>query len=80
MPEPSNVEVVENCQVDWHKDTGILYVHNKATGWTIVRISQLPICPNHTMLANSSIDVLGARAIMPSGRNSMIVEMPPKEG
>jgi hypothetical protein len=34
--------IVEDCQIEWDRKRGVLYVHNKATGSTAVRISGLP--------------------------------------
>ncbi len=60
----ANVEVVENYQVEWHKERGVLYVHNKDTGATILRISRLP--KSTAKLAEGQIDVpVGHTVIMP---------------
>ena len=37
----ANVEVLENCQLEWNKDRQVLYVHNKDTGATVLRICNL---------------------------------------
>jgi len=50
------IEIVENCQVEWDQERGVLYVHNKDTGATIVRISKLP-CVLGAKLSNGQIDV-----------------------
>lgn len=35
-------EVLENCQLEWDKRRGVLYVHNKETGTTVLRVCSLP--------------------------------------
>ena len=32
-------EFVEDCQLEWQKERGVIYVHNKKTGQTVLRIS-----------------------------------------
>lgn len=39
------IELIENCQVEWDRGRGVLYVHNKDTGGSVVRICGLPV-PN----------------------------------
>jgi len=36
-----NNEIIENCQLEWQKDRGVLYIHNRKTGGTVLRISGL---------------------------------------
>lgn len=50
-------EQIQNCQVEWDKRRGVLYVHNKDTGATVVRISGLPACRDSVTLAKGMIDV-----------------------
>lgn len=35
-------ELIPDCQVEWDKARGVLYVHNTRTGATIIRIGGLP--------------------------------------
>lgn len=52
------MQVIKNCEVEWDEVRGVLYVHNKATGCTILRVSNLPkdrYVPN--LAVNGSIDV-----------------------
>lgn len=35
-------ELLENCILEWDKNRGVLYVHNKDTGATVLRICRLP--------------------------------------
>ena len=35
--------VVENCQLEYDEQRGVLYVHNKDTGTSVLRICRLPI-------------------------------------
>lgn len=57
-------EIIENCQVEWHKERGVLYVHNKDTGATILRICRLP--KSTGTLADGQIDVtVGYAVTMP---------------
>lgn len=35
-------KIIENCMVEWNVEQGVLYVHNKDTGATVVRISNIP--------------------------------------
>lgn len=34
--------VVENCQLEWDEARGVLYVHNKANGTSVLRVQGLP--------------------------------------
>lgn len=34
-------ETIENCQLEWDKARGVLYVHNKDTGSTVLRVCGL---------------------------------------
>lgn len=47
------MDVVENCQLEWDHDRGVLYVHNKATGCTVLRICGLP----KTVLKDSGLEI-----------------------
>jgi hypothetical protein len=49
-------EFVENCQVEWHKSRGTLYVHNDQ-GRTILRIQELPGVRPSATLENVTVDV-----------------------
>lgn len=35
------IEVIEDCQIEWDKNRGVLYVHNRETGMTVIRICGL---------------------------------------
>lgn len=37
----NDTEVLENCQIEWDEERGVLYVHNKDTGGTVLRICGL---------------------------------------
>lgn len=52
-------EVIENCILEWDKYRGVLYVHNKDTGATILRICRLRIGPKLGKLAKGQIDLTG---------------------
>lgn len=34
-------EILENCQLEWDRERGVLYVHNKDTGASVLRICGL---------------------------------------
>lgn len=51
-------EVLENCQLEWDKRRGVLYVHNKDTGATVLRISRLPQT-KALLLPMGQIDITG---------------------
>lgn len=60
--DESKVEVVENCQVEWDKARGVLYVHDKDTGATVIRICRLQRADAAHVLGslhNGQIDVTG---------------------
>jgi hypothetical protein len=40
VPDGRNIQVVENCQIEWDKDRGVLYVHDP-NGGTALRICGL---------------------------------------
>lgn len=56
MIEP-NIEIVESCQLEWDRHRGVLYVHNKDTGHTILRISNLPSQSNKCSIGMGCMDV-----------------------
>ncbi len=56
-----NIQVVENCQVEWDKRRGVVYVHNRDTGATVVRISGLPPSRESANLTDGQIDVRAAK-------------------
>ena len=37
----NNIEVLPECYVEWDRDRGVLYVHNRHTGTTVVRVCGL---------------------------------------
>lgn len=50
-------QVIENCQLEWQVQRGVLYVHNKDTGATVLRISGL-LHPNRNgQLKDGCIDI-----------------------
>lgn len=34
-------EILDNCQVEWDRIRGVLYVHNNETGCTVLRVCGL---------------------------------------
>ncbi len=44
-------EIIEDCQLEWDKRRGVLYVHNRGTGGTVLRICGLDKS-THGSLAN----------------------------
>ena len=55
-------EVLENCQVEWDKGRGVLYVHNKDTGAIVLRLRNLPGCSERCSLINGMMDVRATSA------------------
>lgn len=50
--------IVENCQLEWQYLRGVLYIHNKDTGTTVLRIQGLPVPTRATPnLSEGMIDV-----------------------
>lgn len=47
----NRIETISNCQLEWHKERGVLYVHNRDTGMTVFRICNLkpPLFPKHSL-------------------------------
>lgn len=35
------MELLENCQLEWNKERGVLYIHNKENGMTVLRMCGL---------------------------------------
>lgn len=70
MEDENNIEVLENCQVEWDKRRGVLYVHNKETGSSVIRICQLPPCKEGVTLRiyGQLIDIVASPAfvVMPN--------------
>jgi len=48
------LEIFEDCILEWHKERGVLYVHNKSTGTTLLRICGLE---NKSSLFKGMIDI-----------------------
>lgn len=68
-PEPpltGPIEEIPSCEVVWYKSAGTLYVHNNATGATIVRIQGLPPAQEGASLSRGQMDV---RVSGPVGMN-----------
>jgi len=51
-------EIIENCQLQWDKRRGVLYVHNRDTGATVLRISRLPESKDK-LTTGQMIDITG---------------------
>lgn len=54
--------VLENCQLEWNREQGILYVHNKETGATVLRIYGLPIARKHVELTPGKMIDISVRS------------------
>ena len=53
-------EVIKDCQLEWDRERGVLYVHDKVTGHTVLRICGMPKLPTTwygSLLDGGSIDV-----------------------
>lgn len=49
---------LNNCQLEWNQKTGVLYVHNKETGCTVLRIQGLPLAKETAqLLPGQTIDL-----------------------
>lgn len=48
------IETIDNCQVEWDKERGVLYVHS-SQGITIIRICGMP--KSSMVLSTGSIDI-----------------------
>jgi hypothetical protein len=59
------IQIIENCQVEWDKEHGVLYVHNKDTGTTIVRVQNLLRARDSANLVGNMIDVLAEKSSVP---------------
>lgn len=60
--EPVYHEILENCQLEWDKRRGVLYIHNKETGATVIRINGIP--PTTMMLTPGNLlDITSGREI-----------------
>ena len=74
------IELVENCQLEWDKQRGVLYVHNKDTGATVLRICGLPKARNRGSAArwpDRDINVrAGSAAVYPGQAREPIVRLP----
>lgn len=55
------IEVIEDCQLEWDKTRGVIYVHNRATGATVLRIGGLE--PSNRILTDGMIDVLHPKKV-----------------
>lgn len=72
------MEIIENCQVEWDQVRGVLYVNNKATGATIVRVNGLPTTVTtfrSDLLATEFMDITIAKASMPTVTHFEIKEI-----
>ena len=52
-----DIQIIENCQVEWHKRRGVLYVHNQNNGLTIIRICRLAPADSFVDLSENLLDV-----------------------
>lgn len=50
---------LDNCELQWDRARGVLYVHNKENGCTVLRIQGLPVptLETATLAAGKMIDV-----------------------
>lgn len=55
----NDYEIIQNCQLEWDKRRGVIYVHNKDTGHTLLRICKLPTNPRWGTLTEGQIDITG---------------------
>jgi hypothetical protein len=54
------MQVIENCQLEWDNIRGVLYVHNKDTGATVLRICRLESRDDkRSQLKDGQIDLTG---------------------
>lgn len=51
------IDFFPNCQLEWDKKRGVLYVHNKDTGATILRVCRIPACNLTVTLSDGQIDI-----------------------
>lgn len=67
MEGDASTEILENCQLEWDKRRGVLYVHNKDTGLTVLRICRLPVSRDYVSLAvpGQIIDVQAGPSSVP---------------
>jgi len=53
------MQVIENCTLEWDEKRGVLYVHNKETGATVLRICRLRTDLPFVKLSEGQIDLTG---------------------
>lgn len=52
-------ELLKNCQLEWDKSRGVLYVHDRDTGATVLRLCRLSKEPGLGDLKEGQIDITG---------------------
>jgi hypothetical protein len=50
------IETIDNCQIEWDKDRGVLYVHS-IHGHTLIRICGLDISESTGCIASGLLDI-----------------------
>ena len=68
-------QVIENCQLEWQVNRGVLYVHNKDTGATVLRISGLDTKKDVGALNQGMIDI-SLRDFTNLGKRISVVSYP----
>lgn len=58
------IQVIEDCQLEWDKHRGVLYVHNAQTGLTVLRVCGLPETQNSAELGMIDVTVKAAKAVI----------------
>jgi hypothetical protein len=53
------MQTINDCQLEWDNARGVLYVHNKATGRTVLRICRLEKKDILHHLEDGMIDITG---------------------
>lgn len=61
-------EILENCQIEWHKGRGVLYVHNKDTSATVLRICGLSRDIRIGKLKEGMIDIIRPERVQYPGK------------
>lgn len=56
------IQIVLDCQLEWDQERGVLYVHDKTLGHTILRICGLAKT-NCSLLRNGMIDIINPKSV-----------------
>ena len=51
------MQILLDCQLEWDQERGVLYVHDKTIGKTVLRICSLDKCARG-LLRNGMIDII----------------------